>query len=262
MRSPQASALRVFAIPDIHIDYEENRSWLLNLSKYDCKNDVLILAGDVSDNTPLLIEAFMELRQRFSEVFFVPGNHDLWACRDKQKNSLEKFETIVVMADDYGIRMTPAQFGSFSIVPLLGWYDYSFGQPSDELKNIWNDYRACKWPDNFDEQRITRFFISKNNAYLDMNAPCIMSFSHFLPRIDIMPSYIPFDKRILYPALGTSLLEEQIRNLGSHIHIYGHSHVNLHVQKNGITYINNAFGYPQEQVMAKKELVCIFDNDG
>ena len=48
------------------------------------------------------------------------------------------------------------------------------------------------------------------------------------------------NKRIIYPALGSILLEEQIRKLGPKIHIYGHSHVNNYTIKDDILYINNA----------------------
>ena len=30
--------------------------------------------------------------------------------------------------------------------PLLGWYDYSFGEPSEALRDMWMDFRACRWP--------------------------------------------------------------------------------------------------------------------
>ena len=75
-----------------------------------------------------------------------------------------------------------------------------------------------------------------------------------------MPSYIPFAKMVLYPVLGTTLLEKQIRRLGSNIHIYGHTHVNANVVKDNIRYINNAFGYPYEHHIAAKEMLCVWEN--
>jgi predicted phosphodiesterase len=52
-------------------------------------------------------------------------------------------------------------------------------------------------------------------------------------------------------------LEQQIRLLRSDIHVYGHSHVNRRIEIGGITYINNAFGYPSETRIAAKRLLCI-----
>ena len=251
--------MRVFAISDIHVDFEENRRWVNKLSQSDYKDDILILAGDVTDIIPSLIEVFEFLKSRFWEVLYIPGNHDLWVFRNNEKNSLEKFHLIKTIAGDRGINMEPAQFGSLSIVPLFGWYDYSFGQSSDELVNTWADFTACKWPDDFSEGRITNHFVSKNEPFLNIKNRFVISFSHFLPRIDLMPFYIPPSKRTLYPVLGTSLLERQIRKLRPQVHIYGHSHVNLNVRKNNIIYINNALGYPYENIITAKKLLCVFE---
>jgi Icc-related predicted phosphoesterase len=155
--------------------------------------------------------------------------------------------------------MKPYSLGSLSIVPLFGWYDYSFAKPSDELKKIWTDFTACKWPDGFLESEITEYFLSFNESVINTQNQFIISFSHFLPRIDLMPFFIPLERRILYPILGTFRLEQQIRRLGSQIHIYGHTHVNNRINKNNTVYINNAFGYPHETRIARKELLCVYE---
>jgi predicted phosphodiesterase len=41
--------MRVFALSDLHIDYEVNAGWVKSLSSVDYLDDVLILAGDISD---------------------------------------------------------------------------------------------------------------------------------------------------------------------------------------------------------------------
>jgi predicted phosphodiesterase len=253
--------LRVFAISDIHVDFAENFNWINNLSCSDFQDDILILAGDVTDLIPLFEITLKSLRKRFLEIIFIPGNHDLWIQRNDLKNSLEKLKLIKSIAATCGIRMEPFQIRSISIVPLYGWYDFSFNKPSKEILKAWADYVACVWPDNYDESNITQYFIAMNEPLAIPNNinQFIISFSHFLPRIDIMPFYIPHDRRRLYPVLGTTLLENQIRKLGSRIHVYGHSHVNNQVMKNETLYINNAFGYPYETMITAKELKCIFE---
>lgn len=89
----------------------------------------------------------------------------------------------------------------------------------------------------------------------------VISFSHFLPSIDLMPPSIPLHHRYLYPVLGSYALERQLRRLGATLHVYGHSHVNRRVTLDGVGYINNAFGYPSETKIAAKRLVCIYDED-
>jgi len=252
--------LRIFAVSDIHVDFEENFQWVNNLSRMDYQNDLLILAGDVTDSLSIFKEILTTLKNRFREVLYIPGNHDLWVQRNRiQENSLGKLRIIKTIAADCGISMEPFHLGPLSIIPLYGWYDFSFGEPQPETITSWADFIACKWPEDYDEKKITQHFIALNEPVLDIANKFIISFSHFLPRIDLMPFYIPSDKQNLYPVLGTSLLEKQIRRLGSRIHIYGHSHVNTQTMKDHTLYINNAFGYPYETMITAKQLKCIHE---
>ncbi len=251
--------MRIFAISDIHIDYAENRAWLRDLSAEDYRRDILILAGDVADITALLADAFRELAGKFREVLYVPGNHDLWTHRNGMADSLAGFDRVMKIAADNGVRTGPYTDGGLSIIPLYGWYDYSFGRPSGELSLMWMDYTACSWPDGFDEAAITRHFTDMNNEVLSIKNDRVITFSHFMPRIDLMPSIIPEKKRFLYPVLGTTILEKQIRLIGPQIHIYGHTHVNRRNERDGILYINNAFGYPRETRITRKRLLCVME---
>ena len=76
-----------------------------------------------------------------------------------------------------------------------------------------------------------------------------------------MPSRIPEHKRHVYPVLGSELLGEQVDQLQPDIHVYGHSHVNQSRRINGTLYINNAFGYPTEAHIARKQLRCIYPGE-
>lgn len=249
--------MRIFAVSDIHMDYKENQKWFKNLSHLDYNRDVIILAGDISDDIRLICKTFEGLKRRFRKVAYVPGNHDLWVQRDRNINSIEKFLLLKTTASEYGVHMEPLIEGSVMVVPLFGWYDFSFGIPSDESLTSWMDFYACKWPPEFDEKRITEYFISMNK--LNFSHKFVISFSHFVPRIDLMPDYIPSSQRILYPVLGSWLLEKQIRLLKSSVHVYGHSHVNRQVVKDNTLYINNAYGYPYETAITSKKLKCIFE---
>jgi predicted phosphodiesterase len=252
------SDVRIFALSDIHVDFDANARWMESLSTQDYRDDFLILAGDISNSLPVLERSLIFLANRFRKVFYVPGNHDLWLCdNDGWTTSFDKFNEICTVMDNCGVSGTASHDDGISIVPLLGWYDYSFGEPDDELKAVWADFRLCKWPKNVRLSEITAWFTNKNHPLICPENNTVISFSHFLPRIDVMPYYIPPRHRLVYPVLGSAVLERQIRLLGPSIHVYGHSHVNRRVKIDGITYINNAFGYPSETAIAAKRLLCI-----
>lgn len=252
--------MRVFALSDIHVDYDANARWIRDLSDADYRDDVLILAGDVSDELRLLSWSLGALSRKFRKVLFVPGNHDLWVIRDAAgKSSLQKFDEVRAAVDASGASAEPFFHRGLSIVPLLTWYDYSFGEPTEELRSIWMDYRACRWPAGYDESRIAEHFSALNDHHAAPAAGMVITFSHFLPRIDVMPGYMPASGRLLYPVLGSKLIDAHVRRLGSRIHVYGHSHINRNVTIDGVAYVNNAFGYPSETNISARRLVSVHD---
>jgi Icc-related predicted phosphoesterase len=252
--------MRVFAISDLHVDYEPNAQWVEELSLTEYRHDVLIVAGDVSDRIERVQGCLETLARRFRQVLFVPGNHDLWVRRDPPGlDSFGKFEQIKSMARSVGASMEVFHQGKLSIVPLLGWYDETFGVPSDELRQAWVDFRACRWPQGFESRDIAHSFMAMNRYQRRSDDEVIVSYSHFLPRIDVMPDRIPLEKRYIYPVLGSNALGAQVRALKPAVHVYGHSHVNRHVELDGTLYVNNAFAYPHETRIARKALVCVHE---
>lgn len=73
---------RVFVLSDLHTDYTENMKWVKDLSSVRYKNDILIVAGDVSETYKNFIMTMSLLKNKFEHVLYVPGNHDLWCRRD------------------------------------------------------------------------------------------------------------------------------------------------------------------------------------
>ena len=251
--------MRVFLLSDIHVDYAGNRNWVAALSDAEYRDDVLLLAGDVTDSPRLLAETLSTLVAKFAQVFFVPGNHELWVRRCGSPDSMAKFDAVLAIAADCGAATTPWQSESIRIVPMFGWYDFSFGVPGGRLNAGWADFRACVWPPGLDAGSITAHFLRMNPTCAPDRQRTVISFSHFLPRIDVMPDHIPAHQRYLYPVLGSERLGSQVARLRPDIHAYGHSHVNQRCEIDGIEYVNNAFGYPAEASISRKALISIYD---
>lgn len=252
--------MRVFATSDVHVDHPDNRGWLFNLSDYDYRHDVLILAGDMTDDLRLLESALQVVAAKFRQVLFVPGNHELWVVRDESKDSLKKFAQVLGICRDCGVSTDVYRSNGLSIVPLFGWYDFSFGAPCAKILQQWADFAACVWPEGFNAAMVTELFLQKNLDRLVVRNETVISFSHFLPDIGLMPDFVHPSKHYIYPVLGAHRLGEQVRALQPAIHVYGHSHVNNDVSAGGIRYINNAYGYPSETRITSKQLLCIYQH--
>jgi hypothetical protein len=88
-----------------------------------------------------------------------------------------------------------------------------------------------------------------NRAY----AAPVISFSHFLPRRELMFSPRPHGESDPHPEFnfsrvaGCSGIDDQIRRLGSRVHVYGHQHRNRDVTLEGVRYVSHCRGYPLER---------------
>jgi len=254
--------MRVYALSDLHADYPENFAWLQGLSSGDYGEDVLLLAGDVSDDLAMLEQVLRMLVDCFGQVLFVPGNHELWVRRGEHDCSLAKYRYINRLCREMGVITDVYESGGLSLVPLLGWYDFSFGEPDKYLRRAWRDFRACRWPDSLDSAAaITRYFLELNKAHLAVRNDTVISFSHFLPSLAVMPARIPAHRRRVYPVLGSDRLGDQVRSLQPDLHVYGHSHVNQLISLDGTTFVNNAYAYPAEQRISRKRLLCVWERD-
>lgn len=238
--------MRVFGISDIHVDYEANLDWVAALSKQDYQRDAVLVAGDLSHKLELTQRCLALLQDRFAHVLFVCGNHDLWVKSRDTIDSMDKFHLLQSTLKQQGIQQQPLYTPNVSLVPLQSWYDYSFGEPDTKLRNIWMDYRRCRWPEQWEPGEVAMHFSEMNPAPNPTpGIPCI-TFSHFMPRMDLLPPIAVQHFGFLLPILGSAGLDLELRKHQPQIHLYGHSHVNVDKTLDGIRYINNARGYPKE----------------
>ena len=252
--------MKVYALSDLHIEHAANGAWLRALPEQSHRGDVLLLAGDAADTLARLRLVFGELTRRFLKVIFVPGNHDLWVTGEEEgTDSLAKFARVQALADECGVSMAPFHCGPLSIVPLLSWYDYSFGPPGAALKAAWSDFRACRWPGGMGPDQVARHFHALNLPSLRTVNTHLISFSHFLPRADLLPQPPGATRALLLPVLGSDALERQLRQLRPQLHVFGHSHARLDATHDGIRYLNLALGTPGERADKPPTLTSIFD---
>jgi predicted phosphodiesterase len=273
--SIQQAQTRVFALSDIHADISANMRWLHRLSATDYTDAALILAGDVSDSLETLQEALSCLCRKFAQVFFVPGNHELWVRRQPEVDSIAKFWRILQLCHGLGVYTRPARVGGVNnpgrvwIVPLFSWYmkpEEGSGslfvpkEGEDPTLRMWSDNYFTRWPSLPAGMTAADYFLRLNEAHLGVayDAP-VISYSHFLPRTELI-----FSTRAEREAAGMVLtdpypcfnfsrvagcvgIEKHIRRLGSVVHVYGHQHRNRNRVLDGVRYVSHCLGYPREQ---------------
>lgn len=261
---------RIFALSDLHVDSRLNLAWVRALSRSDFQRDVLILAGDLTDRMDRLESTLSELRSRFSSLFFVPGNHELWVRRaTPPRGSLDKFDQVLALCDRLDVNTRPGRAGNGTgvwIVPLFSWYLkpeegpdslYSPKAGEDTTLSMWSDDHFVRWPEA--ARPAADFFLRLNERCVarEYDAP-VISFSHFLPRKELIYGIAARRPSGKWPAdphpafnfsrvAGCRGLDAQVRRIGASIHVYGHQHRNRFREIEGVTYISHCLGYPRER---------------
>ena len=243
--------MRLFATSDLHTDYAENLRWLKELSDSDYRDDALIVAGDISDRFHIIRETLLLLRSKFRHVIFTPGNHELW-IRDTEFDSIEKLRRVLSLCNEMDVYTKPLRLDDLWVVPLFSWYDGLF----EPARRSWADFHLCKWPD--DAKPLADYFLRLNEPHLRTYDAPVVTFSHFIPRSDLLPPKEYLRISWLGSVSICAGLDSQIRQLKSKVHVCGHTHTTFDRVIEDVRYVQNAVRYPKERTATSIpiKLIC------
>lgn len=199
-------------------------------------------------------------------------------------DSMQKLAALEKICAEEGVdtrpRRLPAASGSgvadLWILPVISWHTPSFDDEPDidtrwsgipAADSLCSDYRLCKWPAPLDQHTdsVAAHFDKMNDEWIQdlgesdysrlssMMSGCrepgdvVITFSHFLPRIELLP-----EKRYLYfPILakfvGSPPLGRRIERLGPDVHVFGHTHFGWDQELDGVRYLSPPVGMPRER---------------
>lgn len=149
---------KIGMISDLHIDINEDYDiyGILKDVLLESMIDVLLIAGDICENCSRTLKFVENLnRETKTNVYFVPGNHDMWDTGGKYEkgdtNEVYKlYKESPFCLIDKKIEIADGIY----VIGDLGWYDYSFGSEKfsfEEFEKMtlkertWNDNFNARW---------------------------------------------------------------------------------------------------------------------
>lgn len=247
----------VYALSDLHTDFPKNLELLRSLPAHP--EDAIILAGDITHDLMVFRQTLDIFKSKFRHVFFCPGNHDLWVHRgDGCKNSIQKLDMILALCDKLGVHTKPVIVGDrVLVVPLLSWYEPGFDADPDvqdesilRVEETMSDFLLCTWPPGLSasDASLAEHFDTLNGELPDtQDCKAVISFSHFLPR----PELLPEKRYLFYPnlpkAAGSRTLGARVQRLRPHCHIFGHTHYGWDAKVGDVRYLQAPVAYPRER---------------
>lgn len=243
----------VWAVADLHAAVRANRQRVAEIVPRH-PEDWLLVAGDVAEQFELISAILSELRGRFAQLIWVPGNHELF-CRSAETHvGRAKYDALVQMCREIDV-ITPEDsfpvFGDTTIVPLFTLYDYSF-RPSGMTVEAALDAAARKNVMMTDEIAIAPF--------ADIRAWCWDRLAYSITRLSrvsgptVLVNHWPLvQEPTLEMALpeialwcGTRHTRHWPRRYNAKAVVYGHLHMPGEYELDGIVHHEVSLGYPRE----------------
>ncbi|OAP65273.1 hypothetical protein AYL99_01245 [Fonsecaea erecta] len=280
--------MKLYAISDLHLSYRHNREALCDLKPH--LDDSLIICGDVGEKIEHLHEAFKLTTKLFKQVFWVPGNHELYTLPghrnpvegheedvlDEELRGDFKYQECLRVANEYGV-ITPedeyvkweGEGGPCIICPMFTLYDYSF-RPDDVSRadalewameeNIVATDEALLHPDPYESRDLwCQELVSKAEERLEATSrrgiPLVLV-NHWPLRQDTIT--IPMIPRFSLWC-GTKKTEDWHRRFNAKVVVTGHLHVRRTDWRDGVRFEEVSLGYPRQWQIAREKGLDIND---
>ncbi|EXJ89387.1 hypothetical protein A1O3_02454 [Capronia epimyces CBS 606.96] len=274
--------MRLYAISDLHLSYKHNREALDELKPHP--EDGLIICGDVGERLEHLQEAFKTTTELFKQVFWVPGNHELYTLPgitteddlDKELRGEFKYQECLRVANELGVITPEDEFvkwdgegGPCIICPIFTLYDYSF-RPADVTRekaldwameeNVYATDEALLHPDPYASRDAwCEQLVGKTEERLAAAAargfPLVI-INHWPLREDLIT--IPSIPRFSLWC-GTTRTQDWHTRFNAKVVVTGHLHVRRTDWIDGVRFEEVSLGYPRQWQAAKDRGLNIND---
>jgi len=206
-------------------------------------DEICVLAGDIGNPYQSNYDIFMNfISKNFKKVFIIPGNHEYYnktksiqETNDFMKDYFEKFNNIRFLNNNYEI------YDTYCFIGTTLWSKIT--NPNYEINDVYNI-------PNFDYiqyNRLNMLSVDFLEDTLQNNEKCIV-ITHHVPSFSLIDVKYKTQKMQPYNQWFycdmDSLMETQKDKI--ECWIYGHTHTPSNVIKNGIPFLCNPIGYPNE----------------
>ena len=254
--------MKLYAISDLHLRHTDNRQALLALPAHP--DDWLIVAGDVGETLAEMELMLRTLTERFRQVIWVPGNHELWTMPSEQPQlrGEARYQRLVSLCRSYGALTPedpyprwPGEGPPRVLVPMFLGYDYSFRPDhvpeGKALEWAWEEDLLC-----------TDEVLLHPEPYLSRSAWCAARVESTVGRLQALPAdcstilinHYPLRyEHVRLPRIprfsiwcGTKRTEDWHTRFRAEVVVSGHLHMPATLWRDGVRFEEVSLGYPMQ----------------
>lgn len=143
--------IKTLCISDIHVDINRAYPVMETLADYAVRRqaECILIAGDICENVYKVMEEVQTLKRLSGvQVYYVPGNHDLWHTKESTLTTDEIYK--LYCQDENCLCGKQIIVGEHIVLGDVGWYDYSFGSKEFTLEQYNKmEYEGRVWQDKY-----------------------------------------------------------------------------------------------------------------
>lgn len=260
----------LLAVSDLHVGYAANREVLAALQPAG-EHDWLIVAGDVGEQAAAILATLTELAERFEQVIWAPGNHELWTHPSDPLplRGVERYQYLIdgcraagVLTPEDEYPIWPYAGDPITIVPLFLLYDYSFLPPgidnqADALALAYRTGVVCTdekflHPDPYPSRSDwCAARVDYSRARLEkVDTPTVL-INHW-PLTRLPTKVLRFPQFAQW--CGTTLTADWHVRYRAAAVVYGHLHIPRITREDGVQFDEVSLGYPREWKPRERQL--------
>ncbi|GAB2970726.1 metallophosphoesterase [Amycolatopsis acidiphila] len=256
----------LYATSDLHVTHRGNEP-LLDRVRSGSGEDWLLVAGDVADKVDPVVETLATLRERFAQVVWVPGNHELWTTGrdDVPLRGEERYRHLVGRCREIGVLTPEDEYPVWehgprplTIAPLFLLYDYSWRTPEAEDLSLEGALAQAR------EAGVvcTDEFFLHPDPYPTRQDWCAQRLKATEERLAAIPeehgtvllSHWPLHRHPTAPLYwpefalwcGTTRTADWHLRYRAEVAVFGHLHIPRTTQADGVRFEEVSLGYPRE----------------
>jgi predicted phosphodiesterase len=244
----------LWAVSDLHVAARGNRELVDELVRPRHPGDWLIVAGDVAERVSTVLGVLDDLRHRFDQVIWVPGNHELFSRSSDTRHGRDRYADLVRGCRGLGV-LTPEDpwpvFAGRTVVPMFTLYDHSWRTPGTTTAE------ALGAAEGNGVMFTDQVAIA---PYVDVPLWCRDRLSYTVRRLSrvtgptVLVNHWPLVREVTedlaLPEIalwsGTRHTEDWPVRFRAEAVIYGHLHIPVVREIDGVVHAEVSLGYPRE----------------
>ena len=236
--------MKIRYFSDLHLEFIKPNEIELFLRKIPPGIDeICILAGDIGNPYKTNYDIFMKfISKNFKKTFVIPGNHEYYnktktiqETNDFMKNYFQKFNNISFLNNNY------EKYNNYCFIGTTLWSKVT--NPKYEI----NDMNRIPNFDYIEYNKLNMLSVAFLEDTLHNNDNCVI-ITHHIPSESLVDIKYKNKQMFQYNQWFYCNMDNLIETKKDKIKcwIYGHTHTPSNVIINGISFLCNPIGYPNE----------------